>query len=191
MITLYKGYEIRHVADGYDIHQSDGQLIGHCMGIIGATRRVDQLVSDAQTKLVGKPISLINTREHQRYWLPDRSYWLEIKIVGRYAIHRVVHNETQRVCHEFSIQLGHKNYQRLSMYAQQMAETKYRRPTVRDREGNKKKEKVAYNVCNVKDLTKPLMEDVYFLHLAQMFKGQQTLKHPGELFEIVEITKES
>lgn len=143
------------------------------------------------TIILGKPISLINTPNHQRWWLPDRNYWYEIVISGKFAVHRVQHNETGRVCQEFKIMLANKNYERFSLYAQKLAEKKYPRPTFRDIMGNKKKETVCYNVVNVKDMGKPLMENVYFLHLAQMVKGQLTVKHPGETFEIVEITKEN
>lgn len=183
-IQLYKGYEIRTLKDGYRILK-DGELVAQCIGIIGATRFVDRLVDAARPVNIGKPISLINTPTHQRWWLPDRNYWYEIQFVGQYAVHRVQHNETGRVCQEFKIKRSNPNYDRFSLYAQQLAEKKYPRPTLRDRDGKKKKEIVSYNVVNVKDMTKPLMENVYFLHLAQMFKGQQTVAHPGETFEIV------
>lgn len=152
--------------------------------------------------LLGRPISLINTPNHQRWWLPDRDYWYEIKInrARRVAIHRIVHNETQRivsfplegkrVVEQFTILLDHPRYHELTLYAQELANKRFRRPDRRDWQGKKVKEKVFYNVVNVKEPQKALMENVAFLNLAQAFKATQTIRYPGETFEIVEITKE-
>jgi hypothetical protein len=152
------------------------------------------------TKVLGNSISLINTPEHQRFWLPDRDYIYDMRVVTvrgqKFWRHHIVHNPTQRVIEQvvgkevwtyFDIPLGHPNLSRLNLYAQELATRKYPRPYKRNMKGHKMKEAILYNVVNVNDKAKGLMESTYWLHQAQQFKAVQTIKWPTQTFEIVEI----
>lgn len=153
-----------------------------------------------ETAFLGRPISLINTPTHQRWWLPNRDYWHELKIIntanGRVARHRFMHNETQRivafeyagrVVETIDIPLRNPRYHEITMYLHKLAEKKFRRPSPRTVEGSKKKTTLFYNVVNTAEPMKALMENVAFLHMAQQFKGVQVVKYPTETFEIVEL----
>jgi hypothetical protein len=158
----------------------------------------------AVTDILGTPISLVNEPHHQRFWLPNRDYIYDMKLVdgprGQVWRHHIVHNETLRVM-EFVLQGkvlkyfdvdAHKQHTgRFNLYAQELASKRYPRPIQRDREGRKKREKVVYNVVNTDNRAKPLMEHTTFLHQAQQFKAVLVIKYPGSVFEIVEITKEN
>lgn len=162
-----------------------------------AARRLDA------TKIIGKSISLVNEPEHQRFWLPNRDYIYDMRVVGtrrgRVWRHTIIHNETQRVIEfivdgrvyaHFDVPLGHLQVGKLNLYAQELATRRYPRPYRRDGKGRKMKEAVLYTVVNVNDRKKGLMEATFFLHQAQQFKAVQTWKYPGQTFEIYEIERE-
>lgn len=136
---------------------------------------------------LGKPISLINTPTHQRWWLPNKDYWYEVRLIGRYWKHRIVNNETQQEMEAYAFPADHGRLHELSLYAQGLAIKKYRKPPPMKGK-HLARETVFYNVVNVKDMNRPLMsENNAFLHIAQTVKATLTIKYPKETFEIVEI----
>lgn len=137
-----------------------------------------------QTHLkLGTPISLINTRDHQRWWLPNRDYWYEVRIINKIAYHRIVHNESLTEYEKFHLPVYHPRYAEIAAYAQKLAEKNYPRPQRKEAE----KQNYVYNVVNVAENAKRLMpEDTAFLHLAQAYKAMQVVKHPDQTFEIME-----
>jgi len=146
--------------------------------------------------ILGKPISLINTPEHQRYWLPNRDFLYDIRIVRdsygkRVAIHKVINNVTQvEVIQPVSIPLDHPRYAEISNYAQQLAEKKFPKRVLRDRTGKKLKDPIVYIVVDTAEPTRPLTRETSFLHEAQAEKATRTIKYPGRVFEILEIEKQ-
>src|SRR5688572_8359029 len=109
-----------------------------------------KLPKNEEAVLPGRPILIMNTGNCTRWWLPNRDYWYELKITNGYAIHRVVHNETQQQMERiievngrpvfvsaFKLPIGHPRYDEITLYAVELANKVFRRPPKAGKEKEK------------------------------------------------------